>query len=220
MRQPQPAPAEANADDADAADEFERQLEEVQALAAIFGGEDEFSTQSSQLASFIETADMQFVDRQTAQPLSFQLRAALEDGETVLCLSCTLPQGYPTCCPAAVTGSIEHVLAKRKETTDLNAVLQQACAEAVGAEAVYSIVETAKGWAHGRVQAMESTASATDENETGSKCDWGVGDSLVRSFFYCHHIRTKQALVYAWAEELRLSVRRKDRHTWSCAGVC
>ena len=90
----------------------------------------------------------------------------------------------------------------------------------MGAEAVYSIVETAKGWAHGRVQAMESTASATDENETGSKCDWVVGDSLVRSFFYCHHIRTKQSLVYAWAEELRLSVRRKDRHTWSCAGVC
>jgi hypothetical protein len=39
--------------------------------------------------------------------------------------------------------------------------------------------------------------------------DWGRGASLTRSFFYCHHIRTKQARVYEWSAELRLSGRVK-----------
>ena len=121
----------------------ERQLEEIQALASIFGGEDEFSTQSSQLRSFVESGDEAFVDRSLAT-LSFELRVAVdgdddeqEDGGggaagSVLCLSCAMPAGYPSSVAASITGSVEHMLVRRADLAELNAMLQSCAAEHIG----------------------------------------------------------------------------------------
>ena len=121
----------------------ERQLEEIQALASIFGGEDEFSTQSSQLRSFVESGDEAFVDRSLAT-LSFELRVAVdgddddqEDGGggaagSVLCLSCAMPVGYPSSVAASITGSVEHMLVRRADLAELNAMLQSCAAEHIG----------------------------------------------------------------------------------------
>eukprot|EP01043_Picozoa_sp_COSAG02_P054746 COSAG02_NODE_6250_length_3699_cov_3.633611_1_plen_306_part_00 len=198
----------------------ERQLEEIQALASIFGGEDEFTTSSSQLRSFVETGDHDFVDRSLAA-LSFELRVAVEsvtgdggDGSDVapagLCLSCTMPPGYPSRTAASMTGSIEHMLAKRADLTELNAMLAGELQSRVGDECIFEVADTAREWVAARIADLESASSTASEKATNQvEGDWGRGDSLTRSFFYCHHIRTKQARVYEWSEELRLSGRVK-----------
>ena len=45
--------------------------------------------------------------------------------------------------------------------------------------------------------------------EAAAAAAGGAGVACARSFLYAHHIRTKQALVYAWAAELQLSGRVK-----------
>lgn len=64
-------------------EDFERQLEEVQALAAIFGGEEEFSTQSSQvrrqlpLASSMTASQPPCVCGRSSRSLSEVVRSLL-----------------------------------------------------------------------------------------------------------------------------------------------
>ena len=198
----------------------ERQLEEIQALSSIFGGEDESTTSSSQLRSFVETGDHDFVDRSLAT-LSFEVRVAVnsvsgDDGDDSdlapagLCLSCTMPPGYPSRTPASMTGSIEHMLAKRADLTELNAMLARSCSERIGEECIFEVADAAREWVATRIADLELASSAAAEKAADqAEGDWGRGDSLTRSFFYCHHIRTKQARVYEWSEELRLSGRVK-----------
>jgi hypothetical protein len=213
----------------------ERQLEEIQALASIFGGDDEFTTSSSQLRSFVETGDHDFVDR-SLSTLSFELRVTVEsasgddsDGHsdiaaTGLCLSCTMPAGYPSRTAAAMTGSIEHMLTKRADLNELNAMLARSCSERVGEECIFEVADAAREWVATRIAELESASSTAAKKTTDQvEGDWGRGDSLTRSFFYCHHIRTKQARVYEWSEELRLSGRVKigwpgaSSHAWYVA---
>ncbi len=198
----------------------ERQLEEIQALSSIFGGEDEFTTSSSQLRSFVETGDHDFVDRSLAT-LSFEVRVAVnsvsgDDGDDSdlapagLCLSCTMPPGYPSRTPASMTGSIEHMLAKRADLTELNAMLARSCSERIGEECIFEVADAAREWVATRIADLElASRAAAEKADDQAEGDWGRGDSLTRSFFYCHHIRTKQARVYEWSEELRLSGRVK-----------
>lgn len=198
----------------------ERQLEEIQALASIFGGEDEFSTSSSQLRSFVETGDHDFVDRSLAQ-LSFELRVVVDgdDGSPVacLCLSCTMPAGYPSCAAASMTGSIEHVLAKRADLTELNTMLARSCEERIGEECIFEVANAAREWVAARIADLEAANSAATEKAAEQlEGDWGCGNNLSRSFFYCHHIRTKQARVYEWSAELRLSGRVKIGWPGTC----
>ena len=205
-------------------EDSERKLEELQALASIFGGEDDgFSTSSSQIRGLVESGDHNFVDRGLST-LSFQLRVGVDDSSGVptagLCLSCTMPAGYPSRAAALMTGSIEHMLAKRADLTELNAMLARSCADRVGEECIFEVADAAREWVSTRIAELETANSAATEKEAEqAEGDWGRGGSLTRSFFYCHHIRTKQARVYEWSEELRLSGRVKIGWPGACQHV-
>eukprot|EP01043_Picozoa_sp_COSAG02_P007690 COSAG02_NODE_234_length_27784_cov_12.556872_21_plen_434_part_00 len=135
------------------AEDRQRALDELSAVAAIYG--EAFSTQSAELRAFIETGEGGDT-LGDATPLSFDLELQVEgDGETtdLLRLHCELPcVGYPSCCPAVITGSLQWAAALRpwEDHDVLVQLLVQLCQEHVGEEAVCEVVGDAMEWAQQR----------------------------------------------------------------------
>eukprot|EP01052_Picozoa_sp_SAG31_P021688 SAG31_NODE_1689_length_7525_cov_3.264745_9_plen_289_part_00 len=209
------------------ANDWQYALAEVQALASIFSASDVdgFRTSCAQLQAFVDSGgDDQFIINDLPD-LHFDLRIGVEIPQdstqphtnechrAVLCLSCSLPRGYPSTFPAIISASIQHLLVRRADVKELNALLGRVAAASLGQEAVYEITEVARDWVADRVRSLERADEAARDciaaEKNRSVPFWQSGCSLVRSFFYCHHIRTKQARLYEWSAELCLSGRVK-----------
>jgi len=191
----------------------ERQLDEVQALAAIFDGG--VKATDPAVERWIEEGEAGFVGEQDtiALVVEIPLDAPASHGEgqgelppqMLRCrLSCVLPPGYPASEPAACTADCEAWEAA--EGAAVNTALAALCAAALaeGDEVLYDAAEHAKATAEASLASWSAARTAGAGVPLAALADAGP-PSISRVFFWTHHTFRKQKLIYEWARALGVS---------------
>ena len=189
------------------------QLEELRFLKAIFADEILIrDVHLSQLVndeeSFAFTCQDQSLTTTDSSnvAVSFQLNLDLNamqnaPGENEsLHLHCTLSSEYPNV-PArvqALTGILSTAL-----LDSLNSILLQRLGNS---ESIYDAAMFAKQWTVEQMAHVALSQSADSLNPSATSATSG-SNTLSRRFFWTHHTRRKQLLIYKWAKELKISGR-------------
>ncbi|KAK3233502.1 hypothetical protein CYMTET_9589 [Cymbomonas tetramitiformis] len=209
----------------------EQQLEELEALTAIFEREIEFADKG--LAKLFEedvpgrsipdhqriAFDLNFslaLDEGALEPLG---GAASEVPEVFLHLCCELPLEYPRKPARCEVTLADGVGMTDAEMVALNKELAVRCEAASAAEeqAIYTTAMHAKQVAEehyartceqlAKAYAMQQAEAAALRDNYGSAAESPSRATITRTFFWSHHTRRKQLLIYEWAAELRISGR-------------
>lgn len=228
-------------------DNAARQLDELQALNAIFEGglrathpdvqrwidrgEADGTVQLPDAAGVVELVLALPLDP-PATPTAAAAAAALPPQALVAELRIMLPPGYPSNAPAACTVCCHHrvlgVEAESAVNTELSDLTVTAAVE--GDECLFGLAEHAKAAAEAGLAAAVAWVAARGGSSTGAApgapllvpgvaggggegCGDGgqeVGSAAAaarigRTFFWTHHTRRKQLLIYEWAKELGVS---------------
>ena len=171
---------------------LERAVQEVEALAAIYGYEpDGFTVHSEAELLAAQTAVGGGVvgEGWAAPRLEIELQLALEEAEgaPIARLRCALPPGYPTCA-AELSASVQGL--KRGSADRLSAQLTERAAELAGEEAV---LELAQALQELGPAALEESAAAAQPAEAGpaggERAQAPAAEGNGRRWIWAHHIK-------------------------------
>ena len=199
----------------------ERQLDELQALAAIYDGG--VTATDPAVHRWIQEGEPGFVGEEdtitifVAIPLDapqcyeHEHEGAELHPQMLRCrLRCVLPPGYPSQQPATCTADCDGDIQGTSECAALNAALAALCAAALaeGDEVLYDATEHAKHAAEASLASWITASAAgagVTQTQGGVPRDLAPDPTISRVFFWTHHTFRKQKLIYDWARALGVS---------------
>ena len=168
------------------------QLEELRFLKAVFN--EEMLVRDVHLDQLIQS-DHTANDGATSAA-SFELHLALNSPSNTkppeLSLQCTLPADFPAARP---TMRAQASWISTKGLEQLGRILEQGME---GADGIFDVAMAGKQWA----EEFLSRQKPSGGESAKQSCP-----VLVRRFFWTHHTRKKQLLIYKWAAELKIGGR-------------